>query len=200
MATNIHPTREGWLQEAAEKMRPWLAEQGYEAPVRVKVSVGFPKYGAPRAIGQCWDPKNAVVQDDAAAHIFICPTIAEAPRVADVLLHELIHAVVGCECGHRGLFKKAALSVGLAGKMTATYAEEGSELHRKILALVDELGPYPHEPLKKPARITKVRPWVRLKSVNDEKYTVVISPQNHDEHGAPSDPWGDLMIPTKEEE
>ena len=31
-------------------------------------------------------------------------------------------------------------------------------------------------------------------SVNDPKYTVTISPRVMEEHGRPSDPWGDEMV------
>jgi hypothetical protein len=62
--------------------------------------------------------------------------------VLATLVHELVHASVGTECGHKGPFRTLALALGLAGKMTATVA--GPELLALLGALALELGPYPH--------------------------------------------------------
>ncbi len=67
---------------------------------------------------------------------------ADSCRVADVLLHEMIHS---CSVfhGHKRAFKHIAKGVGLEGKMTATIA--GEELAKRIKnEVVDVLGKYPH--------------------------------------------------------
>lgn len=62
-----------------------------------------------------------------------------------ILLHELIHAAVGLKCGHKGAFKRVALSLGLTGKMTSTVP--GPALIKDLQALADTLGEYPHAAL-----------------------------------------------------
>ncbi len=118
----------------------------------------------------------------------------------DILLHELIHAQVGCEAGHKGPFKKLMKEFGLVGKATATYAEEGSDLWRQLSHISEQLGPYPHkamQPMKKTKERGSMGGWVRLQSEHDEAYKVLCSPKMLDEHGVPLDPWGDKMVPVE---
>lgn len=112
------------------------------------------------------------------------------------LLHEQLHSAIGVEHGHKKPFKDAMKKVGLAGKATATYAEEGSPLHSQLVLLSDVLGPYPHGGLRKPTRKKGGGSgWVRMRSPQEESYTIVISPKSLEEHGAPTDPWGNEMEP-----
>lgn len=189
---NSHTTREGWLLDAVARLDlKFFSENGYDLPEKMAVSCGFPR-GVARAIGQCWDPK---VCDDGTVQIFICPSIAEPTRVLDILLHEMIHAAVGIEAGHRGPFRKLAKEFGLSGKMTATVAEEGSELHRTLSSMADAIGPYPHAAMQKKAPKRGTNTWIRLRSIEDDTFKVVISPKIMEEHGAPRDPWGHEMVP-----
>lgn len=67
---------------------------------------------------------------------------ADSCRVADVLLHEIIHSLCPF-AGHKGPFKYIALLMGLTGKMTATRATP--ELTKRIKEnIVDVIGKYPH--------------------------------------------------------
>lgn len=146
-------TREEWLNDAAKAMKPWLLEheagKDYEDPL---ISVGFPKGSRGKStnnvIGQCWD--KATSQDKQRAHIFVVPTLTDEIEVLAVLLHELVHASVGTQCGHRGPFKQLATGLGLEGKMTATVP--GEMLKIKLELLRRELGEYPHAGLKVPKR------------------------------------------------
>jgi hypothetical protein len=64
-------------------------------------------------------------------------------KVADVLLHEMIHTMAVGH-GHRGAFPHIAKEVGLTGRMTATVANE--ELTFWLLEnVVQVLGQYPHQ-------------------------------------------------------
>lgn len=188
----IYDTREEWLNAATEAMAPWLKEAGMELPSKVRASVGFAKYGRPRAIGQCWS--KGCTPDD-TTHIFICPTLDDPKVVLGTHLHELVHAAVGTEAGHKGPFLKGVRALGLRGKATATFVEEGSPLEEKIIGLIETLGPYPHSPLQ-PKR--KERPagggWIKLQSIQDEDYIIRISPKAFKEHGVPTDPWGNNMV------
>lgn len=137
--------REEWLLRLTRALRPMFDDAGAPIPDELHISVGFPSTRAlsrsRKRIGECWSPKDSI------HHIFISPVLAEED--ADhVLVHELIHAAVGHEAGHKGPFRRVAKALGLEGKMTATTC--GEELRERLNALKERarLGPYPHQPLK----------------------------------------------------
>jgi hypothetical protein len=78
---------------------------------------------------------------DQHAELFISPELQEGARIAGVLTHELVHATVGTDAGHRKPFKQCALKVGLQGRMTAT--TETPEFVAWAEALFERIGPYP---------------------------------------------------------
>ncbi|MDA3624234.1 SprT-like domain-containing protein [Saccharopolyspora sp. WRP15-2] len=135
-------TRELWLEDAIEALRPRFTEVGLPLPERVHVSVGF-GYGAKREsakiLGQCWKREAS---DDGVNHIFISPEIADTGQVLATLLHELIHAADNNDSGHKGKFAEAATRLGLEGRMTATTASV--ELAAEFMCLAETLGDYPH--------------------------------------------------------
>jgi hypothetical protein len=169
-----HDTREGWLRAAVDRLRPAFRDAGAPLPAVVHVSCGWPRgarggRGA-KVIGQCWAGTKSA---DGNPHLFVSPILSgvfgEAPAgedrpgkaaVSDVLVHELVHAAVGTECGHKGAFVRAAKAVGLTGKMTATVP--GVDLLTRLNALLGDLGPYPHPALadvetkKKGSRLLKL--------------------------------------------
>jgi hypothetical protein len=70
----------------------------------------------------------------------------DSARVADVLLHEMIHTCA-TRHGHGGAFKRIAENIGLIGPMTATTA--GPALASRIWEeVVSVLGRYPHNSVK----------------------------------------------------
>jgi len=70
-------------------------------------------------------------------------TKEESNRVADILLHEMIHCVFPFD-GHRGGFYFLAKAVGLMSPMTSTTASEALK-QRINKEVVSVLGRYPHE-------------------------------------------------------
>lgn len=137
-------TREEWLMQLTRAMRPMFKKNGFPIPDTVKVSCSFPGGGRPnKRIGEAW-PASA--SKGKTIEIFISPVLADSMRVADVLCHELIHAAVGNEHGHRGPFPRLAKALGLGGKMTATVATEDFTAWAK--PLVERIGEYPHTELK----------------------------------------------------
>ena len=137
--------REAWLNLLAAKyLWPLIADNGGEVVDEVRISVGFPKgsRGGRKSIGQCWDPSAS---KDKHHEIFISPILNDED-CAHVLLHELIHASVGLEAGHKAPFKKLAVAVGLEGKMTATVA--GEDLKQDIKGWLNKLPPFPGAPMK----------------------------------------------------
>jgi len=137
-------TREEWLNAATELLREDFSAS--PIPKKVRVTCGWPSTGGrpgkKQVIGQCWPPKCS---EDETTEIFINPMLAEPIEALDVLTHELVHAAVGCEEGHKGPFRLAAKAIGLEGKMTATNA--GETLMVRLRAIEKELGEYPHAKL-----------------------------------------------------
>ncbi len=148
-------TREEWLNRAAVKLRPWLERAGAPALDPLPLcSIGHPRGGKAQAIGQCWD--KSVSGDKARAHVFISPRLLDAggaDGLLSTLLHELIHAAVGTECGHRGDFRKVALALGFEAPMTST--PPGPELLARLEALAGELGPIDHPGLAVASAVRK---------------------------------------------
>ena len=138
--------REQWLTEPAQHVNTDIFIPLGKGAVDFRVSVGFPpKGGKPSAsgkvvVGVCFP------RDSSAANIveiFISPILATAFEAIDTLGHEMVHAIVGNECGHKGPFKRLALAIGLNnGKMTE--AKAGPELTERLNAILEKLPEYPH--------------------------------------------------------
>ena len=168
--------REWWLHEAAKFLLAMMAASDVPtAPVRV--SCGWPVSGGlgdgPHVIGQCFAQE---VCADGVSQIFISPRIADSVEVLGTLLHELIHAGVGCRHGHRKPFSQAARSLGLVGPPTATTV--GPELVQVLEVFITQMGPYPHAPIvmSKKAKVgSRMRlyecacdPPVKVRSARDD--------------------------------
>jgi hypothetical protein len=143
-----HQTREQWLHAGLELIRPLFGAISNPAPKKIRVSCGFPSRNALgnrlRAIGECWSDKAS---KGSYFEIFVSPILNEPVKVLDVLTHEVVHAVVGLECGHKKPFKLVATAVGLEGPMKSTKA--GAALQAKLEGIAKQLGPYPHDELSK---------------------------------------------------
>jgi hypothetical protein len=157
-------TREEWLMAASGRLRSLFEEKGFLFPPSLRVSCGWPlraqrlSRGGSHAIGQCW-PQRA--SEDGSHEIFISPQIDDPCAVLATLVHELVHAADDCQNGHRGPFRKMAISLGLSGPMRSTCA--GPELRERLNVLSSHLGQYPHARLdgtqlnkKKATRLIKV--------------------------------------------
>jgi len=142
--------RDEWFAAALEGddgLRADFEKAGYPlTQAEIRISAGFPSRGArsrqSQRIGECWD---STAISDGICQIYVSPVLEDPARVLGVLVHELVHAAVGCKHGHKGPFRKAALALGLTGKMTAT--TEGPELLQRLATLSARLGPYPHAAL-----------------------------------------------------
>ena len=166
--------RETYLNLVTSKyITPLFESKGYVVPanVRMACSLTSGRGAKNKAIGLCF---HSSASADGTFEIMISPSIAESSRAIDILIHELVHAVVGFKAGHGSAFKRCAESVGLTGKMTATIA--GEELKALIATWIADLGEYPHAVLSgdntgKPKQGTRM-----LKAVcGDCGYTVRLS-------------------------
>lgn len=141
-------TREQWLNELMELLWPRVVKAGGERPAICRASCGWPSKSPllrasakSRRIGECWSDGS----EDEAREIFVSPALADPVEVADVLLHEMIHAALPKGTGHRHPFPRIAKKLGLKGKPTATFA--GDELAAELRELTEPLGKYPHAKL-----------------------------------------------------
>src|SRR5689334_17595279 len=145
MEQEITLLREYWLQQAATFLFEHMGQCGLTV-VPVRVSCGWPSSGGmgqKRAtIGQCFPPTMC---RDGVPQIFISPRLADSIEVLGTLLHELVHASVGCQFGHRKEFSQAARKVGLDGPPTATTV--GPSLLPLLQGYVSRVGAYPHAPI-----------------------------------------------------
>jgi len=131
--------RETWLISSLQYLAPMFLEHGYKIPAAY-ISVSWPSSKARKTIGECFSSK--LVADGNSHAIFISPMLADGLRALDVLVHELVHAAVGVEHGHKGPFKHLARALDLQGKLTATIA--GPKLCAQLEDIISVLGPYPH--------------------------------------------------------
>lgn len=142
--------REAWLHALAHRLAPWFEELGHPLPERYRVSCGFPSRSSlsqhRRRVGECW---SAEVSGSGHREIFVSPVLDDPVEVAQVVVHELLHAALPDGVGHRAPFPRLARQLGLEGRPSATVA--GELFRERIAPLLAELGPYPH------TRITPTR-------------------------------------------
>lgn len=149
--------REGWLNALAAKFAPRFKEFGYEMQ-KFRVSVGFCSSGSrSNTAAQCWHSKCS---SDGTFEIFIMPDQVEPYMVANHLWHELTHANVGFDCGHKGAFAKVCKAVGLNGPMTST--TPGEAFKEYVKPFLDELRPMPHAKLTFDRGMTIKVPRLRI--------------------------------------
>lgn len=135
-----HTTREAWLRNAVDLIRPWFVELGATMP-EYYVTVSYPATGAKgKAIGVC-----SFHGADGKPQLLIHPKLDDEVLILATLVHEMVHAVLGWEAQHGPIFKKLAMALGLAGKMTATVPSD--ELETTLRTMLRRLGPYPHSKL-----------------------------------------------------
>lgn len=141
-----HKTREEWLQAAARILADHIARSApYDSPDNLRFACGWPlgtRKAKGKVLGQCF---SHTCSKDGTYEIFITPALDDPAKVLGTLLHEMLHATVGLEHGHKGAFAIIARKVGLEGKMTATVP--GPDLATKIATWLKILGTYPHATL-----------------------------------------------------
>ncbi len=157
-------TRERWLRNAIEAFDPIFAGAELPIPTGVRASIGFPSRRAlaPRrqSMAQCWSP---MVSADGTTEIFVSPLVDEPEEVLGYLAHELLHAAVGTEYGHRAPFSRGMRAIGLTrGKPTT--AQPGPKLMEQIRSFAEDLGVYPHAKLD--PTISREKQIVRLIKVH----------------------------------
>lgn len=137
-------TREDWLNQAVDELRPVFDASGYPLPDNIRVSCGNPSRNARsanRAVGEWHSAKSS---SDNTHEIFVSPVVADPFEVFGILVHELAHSATEGD-GHRGRFPKCVRKLHLEGKPTHT--KIGARFKHEFGALIESLGEYPHAPL-----------------------------------------------------
>ena len=158
----LKDNRESWLIKAIDLMKPIIKNKGYIVPNNIKVACSFCSIGnitgaKNQRLGECWSDKT---NEENKFHVLISPSLEDKKRVLGVLVHELVHAIVGLNNGHNHIFKKCATTLGLEGKMTAT--TESKEFETIFSEVFKQLPDYPHKALinmnrkKQTTRLIKV--------------------------------------------
>ena len=115
--------REEWLNNCKELLVEYIFKpEKITVHKAIRISPGWPfaeRNG--KVKGQCFD---TTASKDGHNEIFISPRIEEADKACHVLAHEIIHAVLGTEAGHKGPFVVMMKRIGLEGKPTATIPGE----------------------------------------------------------------------------
>lgn len=136
-AAEVH--RETWLNLMAQKLAPRFAELGHPLPA-FRASIGFPSSGKDsKANAECWNSKASA---DGHFEILIRPDYDDAVMVTALLAHELTHAAVGFDCGHKGNFAKVMKANGFKPPMTSTVPTDA--FRAWVAPFIEELGPFPH--------------------------------------------------------
>lgn len=131
--------RETWLNEMASRMAPRFAELGFPLP-KFRVTVGFTSKGRTNKVGgQCWDSRCSA---DGTFEVIIGIGLDDSMTVAAILAHELTHAAVGLNEGHKGKFAQVMASLGMQRPFTQSIP--GDATREWIAPLIDELGTLPH--------------------------------------------------------
>lgn len=131
--------RETWLNELAARMAPRFEELGHPLP-KYRVAVGWTSAGKTSKVGgECWHMRNSA---DGVFEILVAPIVDDSMHVAAILAHELNHAAVGFEHGHKGEFAVMMGKLGMKRPYTSSIA--GPAFEAWAQPFLDELGKIPH--------------------------------------------------------
>lgn len=140
-------TREDWLLQVIDKLRPIYEASEVPIPEKIRVSTGWPSRNAlgtkSRRLGECWAVEAS---EDAVNQIFISPLLATGKEAVRTLAHELVHAALPFGAGHKKPFVAACKKVGITDGPPKS-AEPGPELQEKLDAILATMESYPHAAL-----------------------------------------------------
>jgi len=180
-----YKTREEWLNKAIKELCKVFKSAGYVVPKKIRVSCGWPSGSIKKSSGECWSRECS---KDGTFEIFISPSVDHPSKksgVLAILIHELVHCVVGLKEGHKTAFKRCAVKVGLTGKMTSSTSSK--ELLPTLEQIVKELGAYPHAAIQPKKNPFAKKQSTRLIKVGCPKcdYIARVTRIHLDDKGAP---------------
>lgn len=186
-----YTTREEWLTQGVEELRPLFdAIQKPIAP-KVRIACGFPLDAKrSKAIGQCWSDTNSA---DRTVEILISPELDDPIQVFEVLVHELCHATPN-GMNHGKPFQQVA-SAMLLEPHNGTVREPWKSTKGNAAFLpayqdiIESLGAYPHAKLTYQTRKTQTTRMLKA-SCPSCGYTVRLTAKWAGQ-GLPTCPCGD---------
>lgn len=140
--------REAWIMELGDYIIADILGHICEPmglptpPVKYSVSYAPNTRAGSKRMGCC---SIRAVSGGGYNEIFISPELdgSQSLEIMATVVHELIHAYLDCEDGHKGRFKKIAIKAGLDGPMPSTTAS--APLLAILEGYLDVLGPIPHD-------------------------------------------------------
>lgn len=139
-------TREQWLINAVEELRPLFADAGFPVCSKIRVSCAFPTtHTRNGALGQAF-PDGASA--DRALEIMVAPSLENPSDVFAVLVAMLCHATNGAMSHTSATYKAAAAAMHLepaGATWRVTRTTSAFWLH--FAHIIDSLGQYPHAAL-----------------------------------------------------
>jgi hypothetical protein len=138
-------TREQWLEKAIDKLRPEFKKRcGVKIPKKIKVSISYPRgRSAKKVLGQCLDRS---ISTGRYFEILIIPTTDKPVAILETLAHELIHAIVGTDQGHKKEFSQCARRFGFLRPWWNTPSSRELKLMFKRIA--SRMPKFPHKATK----------------------------------------------------
>ena len=145
--------REDWLNKVADFTYEKVKAEFVPAVPRenIKLSIGFMPKGSQSAIGVCHYEGSSAGN---YREIFISPELGagnliDCIETAQVVAHEVVHAMLPKGAGHGHKFAKVMKYLGATGKPTATVA--GPKFTMDYQPFIEKLGMLPHSRMKSPA-------------------------------------------------
>lgn len=154
----MNTVQQAWAEQAYSLIRSEFQELN-TAPEKAVVSFSFPSRGGlaakKRRVGECWN----LVGEGAA--ILLHPELwTSAPAVLATLAHEMVHAVLPKETGHKAPFQRIAKAIGFEPPWAGTRPSEA--LAARLNALAARLPRFPEvnlQPGTKKRQTTRLRLW-----------------------------------------
>lgn len=104
------PTREEWLRARLADVRALIDLTDIVLPP-LAVSCGWTGSGMEGwTLGSCYD---ASASAGGIVEIFVSPTLTDSVEVVSVMLHEIVHAIVGSKAGHGPAYAEVAKKLQL---------------------------------------------------------------------------------------
>lgn len=143
-----YQTREEYLVQAVEELRPVFASIGYGLPNHIRVACGFPLDAKrTKALGQYFP---ASLSKDGSHQVFISPKLDKPVEVIEALIHRLAQAHVGT-AGQASTFQVIVRLMLLkpmgVGRNAWAVTKGESNFAHAYESIIDSLGEYPNSEL-----------------------------------------------------
>ena len=142
-------TREEWLTQAVEEVRPLFDLAGKPLPKAIRIGCGnHSNAKRSKLLGETF---LSTASADKSVEIFISPEIAKPLVVFEILIHELCHATTNSGDTHGKDFEHIAREMHLipigTGRQPYKYTNESPDFRSAYEDIINSLGAYPHAEL-----------------------------------------------------